>query len=103
MLGTEAIPAEIGIFYVFKDEAKRQQFLSNCFRRSEIAPRRRISELRFEENRELLDPFMAAVATLGRVPDADEWPQAQTLAEQFGSLKRAFALSGASPGQKNGI
>ena len=77
VLGTEAIPAEIGIFYVFKDEARRQQFLSNCFRRSEIAPRRRISELRFEENRELLDPFMAAVATLGRVPDADEWPQAQ--------------------------
>ncbi len=92
VLGTEAIPAEIGIFYVFKDEARRQQFLSNCFRRSEIAPRRRISELRFEENRELLDPFMAAVATLGRVPDADEWPQAQALAEQFGSLKRAFAF-----------
>jgi DNA phosphorothioation-associated putative methyltransferase len=35
---------------------------------------------------------MAVVATLGRVPDADEWPQAQTLAERFGSLKRAFAF-----------
>jgi DNA phosphorothioation-associated putative methyltransferase len=92
VLEAEAIPAGIGIFYVFKDETRRQQFLSNCFRRREIAPRRRISELRFEENRELLDPFMAAVATLGRVPDADEWPQAQALAERFGSLKRAFAF-----------
>ncbi len=35
---------------------------------------------------------MAAVATLGRVPDTDEVAQAATLIERFGSLKRAFAL-----------
>ena len=91
-LQTEAIPAGIGIFYLFKDETRRQQFLANCFRRREIAPRRRTSELRFEENRELLEPFMAVVASLGRVPDAEELPQAEAIAERFGSLKRAFAF-----------
>jgi len=92
VLETDAIPTEIGIFYLFKDETRRQQFLANCFRRREIAPRRRISELRFEENRELLDPFMAVVTSLGRLPDIEEWPQAQLVAERFGSLKRAFAF-----------
>jgi DNA phosphorothioation-associated putative methyltransferase len=92
VLETDAIPTEIGIFYLFKDETRREQFLANCFRRREIAPRRRMSELRFEENRELLDPFMAVVTSLGRLPDVEEWPQAQVVAERFGSLKRAFAF-----------
>ena len=92
VLETDAIPAEIGIFYLFKDDTRRQQYLANCFRRREIAPRRRTSELRFEENRELLDPFMAVVTSLGRLPDVEEWPQAQVVVERFGSLKRAFAF-----------
>jgi DNA phosphorothioation-associated putative methyltransferase len=91
-LATEAIPAGIGTFYLFKNEARRQQFLANCFRRREIAPRRRISELKFEENRDLLEPFMAVLASLRRVPDAEELPHADAIVERFGSLKRAFAF-----------
>ncbi len=92
VLETEAIPAEIGIFYLFKDGTRRQQFLANCFRRREVAPRRRVSELRYEDNRELLDPFMALAASLGRIPDPAELPQAEAITERFGSLKRAFAF-----------
>ncbi len=91
-LGTEAIPAEPGIFYVFRDETARQQFLANRYRRRPAAPRKRISELRFEEHRDLLEPLMAAVADLGRLPEFDEFPGAPAVGEQFGSLKRAFAL-----------
>ena len=40
-LQTEAIPAAIGTFYLFKDEGRRQQFLANRFRRREILPRLR--------------------------------------------------------------
>ena len=76
VLEAEAIPAEIGVFYVFKDEAAGQQFLASRYRRTAAAPRKRISEVRFEENRELLEPFMAAIATLGRLPEADEFPHA---------------------------
>lgn len=92
VLEAEAIPAGLGIFYVFKDETRRQQFLANRFRRRDITPRPRMSELRFEENREMLDAFMAVLASFGRVPDPEEWPQAQVVAERFGSLKRAFAF-----------
>ncbi len=90
-LETEAIPAGIGTFYLFKDESRRQQFLANRFRRREILPRKRISELRWEENRGVLEPFMDAIASLGRVPDADEFAGAAAVIERFGSPKRAFA------------
>jgi DNA phosphorothioation-associated putative methyltransferase len=91
-LGAEAIPAALGVFYVFKDEAAGQQFLAGRYRRRAAAPRQRLSEQRFAEHRELLEPFMAAVARLGRLPEADEFPQAAELAARFGSARRAFAL-----------
>jgi DNA phosphorothioation-associated putative methyltransferase len=91
-LACEVVPAALGVFYVFKDEALRQQFLANRYRRRPAAPRKRLSELRFEEHREVLEPFMAAVADLGRLPEPGEYPAADGLVERFGSLKRAFAL-----------
>jgi DNA phosphorothioation-associated putative methyltransferase len=91
-LQADAIPASLGVFYVFKDETLQQQFLANRFRRRSSTPRKRVSELRFEEGRELLEPFMAAIAELGRLPEEDEFPQAGEVAERFGSLKRGFAL-----------
>jgi DNA phosphorothioation-associated putative methyltransferase len=90
-LEAEAIPAGIGTFYLFKDEARRQQFLANRFRRREILPRRRIAELRRAETRQALEPLMEAIAALGRLPDPVEFPGAQAVVERFGSLKRAFA------------
>jgi DNA phosphorothioation-associated putative methyltransferase len=91
-LATEAIPAGIGTFYLFKDEARRQQFLANRFRRREIVPRRRIAELRREETLQALEPLMQAVAELGRLPDPSEFDGAPAISERFGSLKRAFAI-----------
>jgi DNA phosphorothioation-associated putative methyltransferase len=90
-LQTEAIPAEPGIFYVFRDEAARQQFLANRFRRS-AGPRKRASELRFEQHRDLLEALMTAIADLGRLPEPDEFASADAVIAPFGSLKRAFAL-----------
>src|SRR5208283_5066635 len=61
-LQTEAIPAGIGTFFLFKDETRRQQFLANRFRRREILPRRKIAELRLEETRQALEPLMGIIA-----------------------------------------
>jgi DNA phosphorothioation-associated putative methyltransferase len=91
-LGTDAIPASLGIFYVFKDETLQQQYLANRYRRRAATPRKRISELRFEEHRELLEAFMAVIADLGRIPADDEFARSAELATVFGSCKRAFAL-----------
>src|SRR5205807_4183460 len=83
-LQTEAIPAGIGTFYLFKDESRRQQFLANRFRRREILPRRRIAELRLEETRLALEPLMTVIAELGRVPDPAEFDGATAIIERFG-------------------
>jgi DNA phosphorothioation-associated putative methyltransferase len=91
-LGTDAIPAALGVFYLFKDETLKQQFLANRYRRAAAAPRKRLSEIRFEEHRDLLEPFMATIAALGRLPEAEEFPQSADVAARLGSLKRAFAL-----------
>ncbi len=91
-LETEAVPAGIGVFYLFRDEGKRQQFLSQRFRRREVLPRKRIADTQYQENRELLDLLMAAVASLGRLPEPDEFPRADEVAARFGSLRRAFAV-----------
>lgn len=91
-LEAEAFSAEIGVFYVFKDETAGQLFLASRYRRRVAAPRKRISEVRFEENRDLLEPFMAMIATLGRLPEADEFQPATEIEARFGSLNRAFSL-----------
>jgi DNA phosphorothioation-associated putative methyltransferase len=82
----------LGCAPVFRDETLQQHFLANRFRRRAAAPRKRISELRFEEHRELLESFVDAIADLGRLPEEDEFPQAAAVVSDFGSLKRAFAL-----------
>jgi DNA phosphorothioation-associated putative methyltransferase len=91
-LDAEAVPASLGVFYVFKDEGVRQQFLAKRFRHRPSAPRKRLSELRFEEHRSLLESLIETATALGRLPKADECPGAEQIISQLGSLKRAFAL-----------
>lgn len=90
-LGTDAIPAAPGVFYLFKDEELREQFLATRYRRADGVPRKRASELRFEEHREVLEPLMAWIGESGRLPEPDEFDATKVTAE-FGSPKRAFAL-----------
>jgi DNA phosphorothioation-associated putative methyltransferase len=100
-LGAEAIPATVGIFYVFKEDALRQEFLANRFRRRSAAPRQRVSERRFEEHRDILQPFMECLALVGRIPDPSEFPRTAEIVARFGSLKRAFALVRRATGEES--
>jgi DNA phosphorothioation-associated putative methyltransferase len=91
-LGIEAVPAEPGIFYIFREDSVREQFVASRFRRRAAAPRKRRSEVLYEENQELLDAFMEALAEYGRLPDTEEWARVGEVASRFGSLKRAYRL-----------
>ena len=91
-LQAEAIPAGIGVFYVFRDESRLQQYLAGRFDRRVVPPRPRQAKQDLEKHRALLDPFMDAVLRLGRLPEADEYANAAELIARFGSLKRAFSL-----------
>jgi len=91
-VGADAIPAAPGVFYLFKDETAKQQFLATRYHRRIAVPRKRISELRFEENRDVLEPMMEALTRLGRLPGPEEFTESAETIERFGSLKKAFAL-----------
>ncbi|NLS94827.1 MAG: DNA phosphorothioation-associated putative methyltransferase [Planctomycetaceae bacterium] len=88
----DAIPAAPGVFYVFRDESAKQQFLATRYHRRIAVPRRRISELVFEENRDVLEPLMETLTALGRLPGPEEFSLSGEVVQRFGSLKRAFAL-----------
>jgi len=99
-LPCDAVPAAPNIFYLFKSEELRQQFLSIRYRRRLAVPRKRVSELLFENNRDVLDPFMEALTRLGRLPGQNELSIYPELVSRFGSLKRAFLVVRRATGEE---
>lgn len=91
-LPVDPVPAAPNIFYLFKSEEIRHQFLARRNRRTLAIPKQRISEQLFEQHKALLEPFMAALAQLGRLPGPDELAEHVEIDAKFGSLKRAFQI-----------
>ena len=99
-VGREAIPADIGIFYLFKDETACQDFVSKRYRRRTIIPQGQFLLKQFEAHRELLEPFMASMTVLGRLPEPDECSNAEALFSHFGTLKRAYSVVRRATGEE---
>ncbi len=91
-LPSEAIPASLGIFYVFKDETLQQKFLASRYRRRSATPRKRISELRFEENRDLVRAAHGDDRNTRPTSRARRVSARREIVDKLGSMNRAFAL-----------
>lgn len=89
-LGAKAIPAAPGMFYVFRDDESREEFLESRCRRRPPSERRPAAEMRFDAGRDLLLPLMQLTEELGRLPDLEEFDHSPAVVAVFGSLKRAF-------------
>lgn len=92
VLGQECFPAAPGVFYVFRNEQLKSTYLATRYRCRISAPKKRVSEIRYEEHRDILDPLIDCVTELGRLPEPDEFSLAEPVIEIFGSLNKAFAL-----------
>lgn len=94
VLGVDAIPAALGIYFVFRDEVQAESFRASRFRSHTRTPKVRASIRRFEEHKELLQPLMAFYTDRGRLPYPDEVDEHSytPLREQFGTIKRAFKI-----------
>ena len=92
VLGVDAVPVALGIYFVFRDEAQAQSFRASRFRSRVSIPRVQITNKRFEDYKELLSPLMAFYTERGRLPTADELTEELGLKAEFGSLKRAFQI-----------
>jgi DNA phosphorothioation-associated putative methyltransferase len=90
VLGVDAIPVALGVYFVFRDEAEAELFRASRFRSRATTPRIRLCVKRFEEHQELLAPLMNFITERGRMPIKGELPQEEAIIQEFGSLRRAF-------------
>ncbi len=92
VLGVEAIPVALGIYFVFQDPAQAQSFRASRYRSRATTPRIRVPSKRFEDYQELLAPLMDFISDRGRLPVKGEITQQSQLLAEFGSFKRAFQV-----------
>jgi DNA phosphorothioation-associated putative methyltransferase len=92
VLGVDAIPVALGIYFVFRDEAQAESFRASRFRSRTTTPRIRANIKRFEDYQELLAPLMAFVTERGRLPVTTELPSTPDILAEFGTLRRAFQV-----------
>jgi len=100
-LETTAVPVALGVFYVFRDPADQQDFLSARGRRAidwtQISarlglggpPADRWGAL-YGEHKELLDAFGGLALRLGRFPGGEEFSRLDEAHSKLGSLKRGL-------------
>jgi DNA phosphorothioation-associated putative methyltransferase len=102
-----AVPASMGVFYVFRESSTYQEFLQSRSCRSvdweslkllPPRPERRVTVPRlakpslYDDNQDLLLEFWSVMLSLGRLPEAGEFTREQELAAAIGSPKRAMKL-----------
>ncbi len=90
VLRVNAVPAAPGIYYIFRDEQTRSDFVAARYRRRRAAPRLTKSEALFTAHRDHLEPLMQFVSERGRLPFDDELSNTRAILDVFGSLRRAF-------------
>lgn len=88
----KAVPAAPGVFYAFRDDQVRTDFIASRFRRRSVAPRLTKSEELFTTHQALLEPLMQFVSERGRLAYADELANSSEIIALFGSLRRAFRI-----------
>ena len=95
VLGVDAIPVALGIYFVFRDESQAEA-LSGLPGSAPAPqpPRIRLKVSKFEEYRELLQPLMDFYTDRGRLPTVEEigTEALGPLQSEFGSIKRAFNI-----------
>ncbi|MDJ0734928.1 MAG: DNA phosphorothioation-associated putative methyltransferase [Nostocaceae cyanobacterium] len=92
VLGVDAVPVALGVYFVFRDVAEAEYFRASRFRSRTTTPRVRSYNKRFEDYEELLTPLMLFMAERGRLPKKHELSQATAITDEFGSLNRAFQV-----------
>jgi len=91
-LNESSVAAAPGVFYVFRDPDLKYEYLSSRVRRLTAQPKQRRSDHVFEQHRPLFERLISFVSTRGRLPVEHELPAAAQLANDIGSIRRAFLI-----------
>ncbi len=92
VLGADAVPAGLGVYFVFRDEARAQAFRASRFRSRAATPRVRTRVRSFDDYRALLEPLMQFIGDRGRLPVGGELLNEDAVLSEFRTFARAFAV-----------
>jgi DNA phosphorothioation-associated putative methyltransferase len=92
VLGVDAIPVALGIYFIFRDAAQAQNFRASRFRSRATTPTVRLTTKRFEDYQGLLSPLIDFFTKRGRLPIGDELSAFTPLLIEFGTVRRAFNI-----------
>ncbi|MGL5873140.1 MAG: DNA phosphorothioation-associated putative methyltransferase [Xenococcaceae cyanobacterium] len=92
VLNVDAIPIDLGVYFIFRDEAKAEAFEMSRVRSRVYTPKVRIEVKNFEEYADLLQPLMSFFSDRGRLPIKGELPQEEAIKAEFRNYKTAFNL-----------
>ncbi len=92
VLNTKSIAVGLGVFLVFRDVQKAENFRASCFVSRLTTPHVYREVRNFEDYRELLTPLMKFYTKRGRLPVKDELPEESAIKAEFRSFRRAFNL-----------
>ena len=92
VLNVEAIPAALGVYFIFRDAEMAQRIRAYRFRSRTTTPRILANLKKFEDYQEMLKPLMEFVSDRGRLPVKGELAEESEIREVFGTLRRAFQI-----------
>ncbi|KKD39959.1 DNA phosphorothioation-associated methyltransferase [Limnoraphis robusta CS-951] len=92
VLEVNAVPIDMGVYFVFRDETQAENFRASRFRSRLSSPKICTQVKRFEDYEQLLQPLIKFVSDRGRLPVAGELSSEADIREEFGTFKRAFKL-----------
>jgi hypothetical protein len=90
-LGTRAVTAAPGIYYIFRHATTAQALLAR-HSRSHARPRQGVAELLYEQAHETLSPLESYVAQHRRLPSTTDLPDPVQIIDMFGSVRAAFSV-----------
>lgn len=99
LLEVSSVAAAPGIFFVFRKEEDRQNYIASRYRRAVARPRIRISDQLYSEHEALLASLEEFVAKRGRLPMGVELLAFSAIENQFGSVRKAFQVIRTVTGQ----
>jgi DNA phosphorothioation-associated putative methyltransferase len=99
-LATPAHAAAPGVFYVFRDPKDAESLRARQVRQSGIA-RRPVSHLLYEQHQDLLDELAEFLSERGRLPEASELSDGDSLLSAFGTVRRAFQVLRTATGRSD--
>jgi DNA phosphorothioation-associated putative methyltransferase len=92
VLNADAIPAALGIYFVFKDRDRAEALRISRFRSRLTTPRIRVPLKSFADCAELLQPLMEFLTQKGRLPVKGEFASEEEIVREFGSYRRAYRV-----------